>query len=182
MVAWGTVCKYCATAVHFVGLKGAKMEENMRTEEGMKTEVVAAAEVEKQAIAKLEKSLLFTRIICMVNAGLLLVALVVIVVVVGKLSPVLRVVESVRPTVDRVNSLDLNALADNVQIISDSVESIDWAMLNQKIDDLDVEAINEKIEGIDVEELEKAIENLNAASDTLKSISEKFGGIKKFGF
>lgn len=125
-------------------------------------------------VAKLQKELRFTRIVCMISSVLMICIL-----VGGAIcyNYVQKVVKDVEPVIATVSELNVEELNTTLQSINTSLEEVDWQQVSDAFGELDVEAINDAIDDLDTEEISETLKNLNDTVDKLKEIGD---GIKSF--
>ena len=129
-------------------------------------------ELQKELKA-LRRGLLINRILNGVLLGVMLILLICGIRVVKLVTPVIDDVKQISATMEKLESLDLATLMEDVNSIDAQLSSVDWTKVADKIDAIDMQAFNEglnTIKDIDVEQFGKAIENLNSIMTALKSL------------
>ena len=140
-------------------------------------------ELNEQIIAKLRKELLWTRIFSIITSVLMVCILIGGIVI----SNQLREYEAqIKPAVEQLEQLDVNAFNEALNqmsivvasvdwvMLNDSIASVDWEKVSKQLESLDVDALNAAIEGLDTEELTEALENMNDAVEKLRGIADAF--------
>lgn len=157
-------------------------------------------EVSEKLIRKLQRDLWVTRLFAAFSSLLMIVILAggyylyqVVQVYVkqaeGYVTEIMTYAETVKPALDQLSQVDVEALKGTMEQMSvafaeidfeklaEQIESLDVESINYKIDALNVEAINEKINALDVESLNAKIYALD-----IEGINETVGNLDTVQF
>ena len=118
----------------------------------------------------LQKELRITRYCSLFVSVLLLLTIAGGIYTVNKMQPALEAVQNIRPTIQKIEDLDVKAL-------NQKIEQLDIEVLNQKIEQLDIDGLNQIVEDLDVEELSETLKNINDAADKIREIQSGFSGV-----
>lgn len=122
-------------------------------------------------LKRLRKSMLITRIFCVIPAILFLI------VIIGGgyiWTQVSHIVDNVMPATEAIGKVDWEEVVETLEDLETAVSDVDWVALSEKVEQFDVEALNKTLGEINTEELNKAVENLNDAAEAIRKITSIF--------
>lgn len=73
----------------------------------------------------------------------------------------LSIANEVKPTVEKVSTIDTATINEAVIKLNKTIEQVDWNMVSDKISQLDVENLNNKIKSLDVSTINNKLEKLD---------------------
>ena len=99
-------------------------------------------------LKRLRKSMLITRIFCVIPAILFLI------VIIGGgyiWTQVSQIVDNVMPATEAVGKVDWEEVVETLEDLETAVSDVDWVALSEKVEQFDVEALNKTLGEINTE-------------------------------
>ncbi len=122
-------------------------------------------------LKSLRRSMVITRIFCVIPAVLFAAVLIGGVYIWGQVS---GIVEKAMPAVETMGDVNWTEVVGTLEEVKTAVTDVDWQALSEKVEQFDVEAMNKTLSGLDIEALNEAVENLNKASDAIGKVTSIF--------